>query len=156
MAREDEKPNEYNLLLQAMTEFVNTDPAETFWEVPRSVITSLSTRTSGDLPAGPNGFAKLIACFDAAQPCTGIRSVAVTKILHRKRPNLVPINDSRVRKFYGVKNSYVPLYAAIHDDLQDAETFAMLQALAAPYKGRDDRPMSILRALDIVIWMHEV
>jgi hypothetical protein len=151
---EGEKPNEYNMLFKAMAEFVNTESAEKFWEVPRSAIAALTSRDSGATVEGPSGFAKLIACLDAAQPCTGIRSVAVTKILHRKRPDLVPINDSRVRKFYGVKNSYPPVFNAIHNDLQDEETFKMLEGLAAPYRGLDDRPMAILRALDIVIWMY--
>jgi hypothetical protein len=152
--REGQEPNDYNMLFKAMVEFVNTESAEKFWEVPRSAIAALAGRQSGATVEGPPVFAKLIACLDAAQPCTGIRSVAVTKILHRKRPDLVPINDSRVRKFYGVKrNSYAPLFAAIHNDLQDEETFKMLQDLASPYTGLDGRKMSILRALDIVIWM---
>jgi hypothetical protein len=152
--REGQEPNDYNMLFKAMVEFVNTESAEKFWEVPRSAIAALAGRESGATVEGPSGFAKLIACLDAAQPCTGIRSVAVTKILHRKRPDLVPINDSRVRKFYGVKNSYPPVFSAIHNDLQDPETFKMLKDLASPYTGLDDRPMSILRALDIVIWMY--
>jgi len=152
--REGEEPNGCNVLLQAMTAFVNTASSEVFWEVPNSVISSQATRDSGMEVSGPQSFARLIACFDAAESCKGIRSVAVTKILHRKRPNLVPINDSRVRKFYGVKNSYAPLFAAIHRDLQDRETMKMLSDLAAPYTGLDGRPMSVLRALDIVIWMH--
>jgi hypothetical protein len=152
--REGQEPNDYNILFKAMEQFVNTEPAEKFWEVPREVIAGLAVRESGATVEGPTGFAQLIACLDAAEPCTGIRSVAVTKILHRKRPDLVPINDSRVQKFYGVKNSYPPVFNAIHNDLQDPETFEMLVDLAAPHKGLDDRPMSILRALDIVIWMY--
>jgi hypothetical protein len=151
--REGETLNEYNVLLRAMTAFVDTNSDEKYWEVPISAISALSTREVGDEVQGSPGLAQLVACFDAAQKCKGLGSVAVTKILHRKRPDLVPINDSRVRKFYGVKNSYAPLFAAIHNDLQDPETIAMLQDLAAPHTGLDGRPMSILRALDIIVWM---
>jgi hypothetical protein len=154
--REGETLNEYNVLLRAMTAFVETGSNEKFWEVPFSAVSALSTREAGDEVQGSPGLAQLVACFDAAQNCKGLGSVAVTKILHRKRPDLVPINDSRVRKFYGVKrNSYAPLFAAIHNDLQDEETFKMLQDLASPYTGLDGRKMSILRALDIVIWMKQ-
>jgi len=147
--------NCFNVLFQAMAAFVGTKSDEKFWEIPSAVVASLATRDRGDEVEVSPGFTKLLACFDAAQECEGLGSVAVTKILHRKRPDLVPINDSLVRKFYGVKNSYVPLFAAIHNDLQDPETFTMLEVLAAPHEGLDHRPMSILRALDIVIWMYE-
>ena len=147
--------NHFNVLFEAMVAFVNTESNEKFWEIPYSAVASLSTRERGDEVEGSPGFTKLLACFDAAQKCERLGTVAVTKILHRKRPDLVPINDSLVRKFYGVKYSYAPLFAAIHNDLQDEETFKMLQDLASPYTGLDGRKMSILRALDIVIWMYE-
>jgi len=153
--REGQEPNDYDILFKTMVQFVSTESNVKFWEVPYSAVASLSTRERGDEVEGSPGFTKLLACFDAAQECEGLGSVAVTKILHRKRPDLVPINDSLVRKFYGVKNSYVPLFAAIHNDLQAPETFTMLEVLAAPHEGLDHRPMSILRALDIVIWMYE-
>ena len=151
----EEEINHFNVLFEAMVAFVNTKSNEKFWEVPYSAVASLSTRERGDEVEGSPGFTKLLACFDAAQECERLGTVAVTKILHRKRPDLVPINDSLVRRFYGVKYSYAPLFAAIHNDLQDEETFKMLQDLASPYTGLDGRKMSILRALDIVIWMYE-
>lgn len=146
--------NPYNDLLSALRDFTSAKAASTFQSISTEVIAGLAQRESGEEVDGPSDFSLLIRCLDSANPCKGIRSVAVTKILHRKRPDLVPINDSRVRKFYGVKNSYVPLFGAIHADLQDTETLEMLQNLAMPYVGLDRRPMSVLRALDIVVWMH--
>jgi hypothetical protein len=146
--------NPYHALQCALNAFVSATPVSTFQGVSSDAVRNLAVRSSDDTPIGPEDFALFVRCLDAAEPCKGIRSVAVTKILHRKRPDLVPINDSRVRKFYGVKNSYAPLFEAIHADLQDKETTEMLLRLAEPHVGIDGRPMSLLRALDIVVWMH--
>jgi hypothetical protein len=146
--------NPYNTLLRKLSEFVSAPVISSFQSISADQISALANRESGSVIDGPPDFGLLIECLDAATPCKGIRSVAVTKILHRKRPDLVPINDSRVRKFYRVENSYAPLFGAIHRDLQDPETLELLKSLAKPHVGIDDRPMSILRALDIVIWMY--
>ncbi|MBU6330483.1 MAG: hypothetical protein KGR18_11095 [Acidobacteria bacterium] len=143
----------YGELLERMSAFTETPPAGDFRSIARSVIENLSTRDFDDEIGGPTDFNRLVVCLDAAKDCEGLTSVAVTKILHRKRPDLVPINDSRVRSFYGLKSGYPGLFKAIHSDLNDPETFQMLEDLAKPYVGIDGRPMTVLRALDIIIWM---
>jgi hypothetical protein len=95
-----------------------------------------------------------INCLDAVQPCKQLTSVVVTKILHRKRPELVPINDTLVRAFYGAKNSYASLFKAIRADVTNEETQALLDKCREGRRTTDGRDMSRLRALDIIVWMH--
>ncbi|GAB3477597.1 DUF6308 family protein [Amycolatopsis cihanbeyliensis] len=79
-------------------------------------------------------------------------AVTVSKVLHRLRPHLVPICDALVRRFY-LADQTVTFYRALHDDVR-----ANRDLLAAITRGRrtpDGRPLSELRALDIVIWHHE-
>lgn len=102
--------------------------------------------------SGTAGWGLVLKAIDAVQPCRGLRSVAVTKILHRKRPQLVPINDSRVRAFFGITDgSYSTVFRCIHEDVTTHGD--LLDTWRQPYMI-DKRPMSRLRALDIVIWMH--
>jgi len=148
-----EAPHRYGELLQQMRKFVGCGTQGDFRNIPASVVACLATREYGSDVGGPEDFNLLIGCLDAARDCKGVTSVAITKILHRKRPDLVPINDSRLRSFYGVKSGYPKLFEAIHRDLNDPETYEILRDLALPYVGDDGRPMSVLRVLDIVIWM---
>lgn len=82
-------------------------------------------------------------------------SVAVTKILHRKRPDLVPINDDRLRTFYGAGYGYARLFKAIWDDLQQAQVQQELGAWIQGVQTPSGRPLTMLRALDITVWMHQ-
>jgi len=98
------------------------------------------------------GWGAVLRALDVAQDCPGLTSVAVTKILHRKRPNLVPIVDSRMHAFYGTgRLGYAALFACIHDDLM--ENGPSLDALREPYLMGNGQQMSQLRALDIIVWM---
>jgi hypothetical protein len=78
--------------------------------------------------------------------------VTVSKVLHRLRPHLVPILDSRVFEFYGYGRYPKKTYAAMLSDLTQHRDW--LEPLAAQYTTPDGRPMSALRAADIIIWMH--
>lgn len=99
------------------------------------------------------GWGGVLRALTHVQGCRGLSSVAVTKILHRKRPDLVPINDSLVRQFYNVeRGGYQTLFETLHYDL--AENTALLDKLRAGYTTADGREMSRLRALDIMVWMH--
>ena len=88
----------------------------------------------------------------------------MAKVLHRKRPGLVPLFDSKVQIFYQVEACVPPappggrtvrefmvlLIRAMRQDLQDnADEFAQLAALV-PSGGP---PITPLRVLDIVVWM---
>lgn len=77
----------------------------------------------------------------------------MTKILHRKRPYLVPIFDSKVAQFYGTTPAKPrELWPALQRDVQDHGPW--LNQLAKGILTPDGRPLSRLRALDIVIWEH--
>ncbi|MEW1863063.1 DUF6308 family protein [Streptomyces sp. NPDC088194] len=92
----------------------------------------------------------------------GIKAVAVTKILHRKRPHLVPIFDSSVYRFYtgevppvgACRDTPRTLWPLYQSDLRAHRRW--LTELASHTVTPDGRPLSLLRAADIVIWEHEV
>lgn len=93
-----------------------------------------------------------------------VKGSLIAKVLHRKRPALLPLFDSRVAAFYRGddcipadwrgERSWVDyaglLVATMADDLRSsAEEFERLRAVA-PADGPELTP---LRVLDIVIWM---
>ncbi|MGY6499921.1 MAG: DUF6308 family protein [Acidimicrobiales bacterium] len=144
----------YAELVHLMEVFAATSASSTFAQLPAETLVGLRSRASGDEVDGPNDWRALVHCFDAAQQCKGITSVAVTKILHRKRPDLVPINDSRLRAFYGSGTGYSSLFQSIHSDLNRSDAAELLNALVDARTTPQGRPMTHLRALDIVVWMH--
>ena len=91
----------------------------------------------------------------------GIRGTIVSKVLHRKRPELVPLYDSRIFEAYTAPGA-IPrttdiawqqfmalLCTQMRDDLRaEAPAFAALQQLAAA----EGTPVSQLRILDILVW----
>ncbi|MCW2715464.1 MAG: hypothetical protein JWN88_2511 [Frankiales bacterium] len=91
----------------------------------------------------------------------GIRGTIVSKVLHRKRPDLVPLYDSRIFEAYTAPG-VIPrsphhswqqfmdmLCTQMRDDLQaEAEAFAELERLAAA----EGTPVTQLRILDILVW----
>jgi hypothetical protein len=91
-----------------------------------------------------------------------LKAIAVTKILHRKRPTFVPIFDREIHRFYfGVrpvigayKQTPRALWPVLQADLRANRPW--LTRLAATKRTPDDRPLSLLRAADIVIWQHMV
>ena len=91
----------------------------------------------------------------------GVRGTIVSKVLHRKRPDLVPIYDSRIFEAYtapGVLPRTLDrswqefmrlLCTQMREDLRTESTaFSELQ-LAAEEAGA---PISKLRILDILVW----
>ncbi len=90
----------------------------------------------------------------------GVRGTIVSKVLHRKRPDLVPIYDSRIFEAYtapGVISRYerswqdfiALLCSQMREDLRgEAEAFAELQEAAAGVGAELTR----LRILDILVW----
>ena len=95
-----------------------------------------------------------------------IKGTLIAKVLHRKRPELIPVYDSRVFHFYR-DDRCVPaarpgertwqqymgqLIPVMREDLQaNRDAFAELVALAPP----DGPRLTPLRALDIVVWMSQ-
>lgn len=83
----------------------------------------------------------------------GLKASKVTKMLHRKRPELVPIFDSKVALFYGeTPRRPSLLWPKIQHDLR--ENRGQLEEWADGAITPDGRRISLLRVLDIVIWGH--
>ena len=118
--------------------------------------------------AGPDLLKSIAAIYDPLDdPSVEERDVKgslLAKVLHRKRPSLIPLFDSRVRDFYRSDLAVPPaprgertfreymemLIPLIQEDLREnAEEFGRLAALAPP----DGPPLTPLRVLDIIVWM---
>lgn len=92
---------------------------------------------------------------------SGIRGTVVSKVLHRKRPDLVPLYDSRIFEAYTAPGA-IPggtdrpwqqfmalLCTQMRDDLNaEVDAFAALEELAAG----EGSPVTRLRILDILVW----
>jgi hypothetical protein len=91
----------------------------------------------------------------------GVRGTIVSKVLHRKRPDLVPLYDSRIDAGYRASGrmphdphrpwvEFVDLLCRLmRDDLQrEAEQFAALVEFAASRGAK----LTALRILDILVW----
>ena len=140
--------NSYSVMKSKMSDFLaKTKGLDLHFEnMPNEVFDEPDDSPYGDL-------IKLIK-FTKSK-CSGLSGVAVTKILHRKRPNLFPLIDRRIRTFYFGKNSGsdLNLLRLIHDDLQGSETVELLDKWRKQFVLANETQMSRLRALDIVIWM---
>ena len=145
----------YETLVKRMRAFLATPGPTTFIDLTTSQVSTLATRTRG-APVQGFRWSAFIQCLDAVQnTCPTLTSVAVTKILHRKRPDLVPLNDDRLRTFYGADNRYAPLFKAIWDDLQRPQVQRELRTWIDGVQTPSGRPLTMLRALDIIVWMHQ-
>ncbi len=91
----------------------------------------------------------------------GVRGTIVSKVLHRKRPDLVPLYDSRIFEAYTAPGALprstdrawadfiADLCRQMRDDLRgEAEVFDALEQLAV----QEGHPVSRLRILDILVW----
>lgn len=106
--------------------------------------------------------AELFAVLDEAPYAgRGVRGTILSKVLHRKRPDLVPLYDSRIFASYTApgaiersvhrswRESMTLLLSHMRDDLRrEAAAFDELVEVA----GAAGAPISRLRVLDILIW----
>ncbi|MGJ9403560.1 DUF6308 family protein [Arthrobacter sp. KK5.5] len=92
----------------------------------------------------------LAAANTAAIPVKWWTAVTVSKVLHRRRPHIVPLIDSRVHQFYGTKRPEA-LRKALWEDIRDNTSW--MTDLASTKTTPDGRPLSLLRLADILIWM---
>lgn len=118
--------------------------------------------------AGPELLKSVAALYDPLDDPTvedrDVKGSLLAKVLHRKRPALIPLFDSRVRDFYRHDDAVPPaprrertfreymemLVPFICADLREnAEEFTRLTELAPV----DGPPLTPLRALDIIVWM---
>lgn len=80
--------------------------------------------------------------------------VTVSKVLHRHAPHVVPIVDSRIRAFYGLPSGKEhKLRHALWEDIR--KNLDWLGDTCDGLTTPDGRPLSILRAADILIWSPE-
>lgn len=92
----------------------------------------------------------------------------LSKVLHRKRPTLIPLMDRHIIDWYrpitgerAPTRAWGPLLKAMQEDTSSQRVLSLASALAefAPAAGPDvigrdnGRPLSQLRAIDIAIWM---
>lgn len=106
---------------------------------------------------------RLYSVLDSDHRPQSVLGTTLAKVLHRKRPELIPLYDENVRRVYQdgdgapvplvVGRSWVEfmtlLAAAMRDDLnRSVEVWDDFRRLAP----RDGPPVSRLRALDIVAW----
>ena len=126
----------------------------------------------GQLPATPledtddAGIAAVARCFAVLdEPIyvrAGARGTIVSKVLHRKRPDLIPLYDSRIWTAYTIsgaigRGSHRPwvevMQALCHsmrsDLVNNGAEFAALRERAAAEGAR----LTPLRILDILVWM---
>lgn len=75
--------------------------------------------------------------------------ITVSKVLHRRRPHIVPLIDSRVYDFYGADYP-IEVRGALWEDIR--VNAGWLTDLAATKAAPDGRPLSLLRLADILIW----
>jgi len=144
--------NAYHQLRKAIAEVVEVAAAdESFLELDE---VALMTGTGGTATPGWVAFWK---AWNQVGETTGLTSVALTKILHRKVPSLIPILDSLVSGFYGISNHSdrrgVHTMLALHRDLTAHRDLA--EGWASQWALEDGRPMTLLRAVDIVVWTHQ-
>lgn len=123
----------------------------------QGVLDDLDGRTARfedqDLEAAGGPWSRVKEALVASDSTPDIKASKVTKILHRKRPNLVPIFDSRVSAYYGVSTRAPWLFwPVLQADVLKQRTW--LDELTAGRETPDRRPLSVLRAVDIVVWEH--
>lgn len=105
----------------------------------------------------------LFAVLDSTSRPRNVLGTTLAKVVHRKRPNLVPLYDEQVRRVYqdgdtaplppvtgrSWVNFMVLLAGRMQDDLNRALDFWDELTMMRPAGGP---PVSRLRALDIVAW----
>ena len=137
------------------------------------LLRELMPRIAGvaDLPpvalqdAGDDAVAQVAALFavldDAPYAGRGVRGTILSKVLHRKRPDLVPLYDSRIFESYTApgaversshrtwQESMTLLLQQMRADLQaEADAFGALERVAEHAGARLTR----LRILDVLVW----
>jgi hypothetical protein len=77
----------------------------------------------------------------------GVGWVTAGKLLARKRPKLIPVYDSVVREAVGAPKLF---WTWLHEQLQDPE---LIERIRAVRTEADVEHLSLLRTLDVAIWM---
>jgi hypothetical protein len=137
--------------------FLPTGPYHRLLEVMGTLLANDTAPTARfedqDFDASTGPWSLVEAALLASNDAPRIKAAKVTKVLHRKRPMLVPIFDTRMAKFYGTHRGHPwKLWEPLRRDL--LANHAWLTQLAGANRTPDGRPLTALRVLDIVIWEH--
>lgn len=85
---------------------------------------------------------------------TGIAKAIATKIVHKKRPNLIPVVDSVIARVYKLRSPTDLIFGPFRDDLiANHGALQPIKESAASVSGRD---ISVVRALELSIWLTSV
>ena len=131
-------------------------------EIPADLdLSDADDRVLARLEAIVAGLAEGDGEYGPALPDAG--RALVTKVLHRKRPRLVPMFDKAIADRYSRalpdrRAIRGPLFARlIRDDMADADNRVALAAISASLARSlaDDPVPSDLRLLDITVWMDD-
>jgi hypothetical protein len=102
---------------------------------------------------GPWTFVR--ACYVASENTKNIAASKVSKMLHRKQPNFIPIIDSKLVRFYGLSPKEPRKYwTALQADFRANRNF--LDNLSKGVFTSEEKQISSLRVADIIIWEHMV
>lgn len=85
--------------------------------------------------------------WDLLMTVEDVKRTKASKIMARKRPHLVPVQDRRVREALGAPRDY---WRWLQVWLQTDDHVAELEALRAAVGGVDD--ISLIRILDVAVW----
>jgi hypothetical protein len=131
------------------------------WEKRAPIERALRGITDADLIEANNGLSgqdQLSELIDAICSIRWVGLASATKILHKKRPALIPIFDSRVhgyycrRKYCSIKtgNHFIELTLSFHADLLSVE--GELRELHQRF-AQIGKPLTHSRILDHLIWI---
>lgn len=108
-----------------------------------------------DLDSDHGSWGLVRAVLATSQSTRGINGSRVSKMLHRKRPGLVPLFDPTVARFYARSvDDPVPFWRALQADIRANRETA--EGMAVGRTTPDYRPVTVIRAVDIAIWEHSV
>jgi hypothetical protein len=121
-----------------------------------------------ELPLNPLGhpvYQALVALYDAYKARAGLDKAKITKLLHLKRPHLVPVLDSVAERAYEARavalakelgQGKALYWAAMWNDARQnaAETAALKARLAEDRSTWALAALSPLRLQDILVWSH--
>ncbi len=108
--------------------------------------------------AGPEVVARVQALSELADPTTNL--ALISKVLHIKRPRLVPMLDRTLVDHYRSRlqvrgaTAWKPLVRALADDLRAPGNHAALISFSASVTDELETVPAALRLADIAIWMH--
>lgn len=143
--------------------YSTTGPHRQLRQAIEDVLTDHDSRSADFLsldltdPHGP--WARVRAAFEASYPVRNLKTVAVSKILHRKRPHLVPIYDRQLHRFYfhtlPVKwRAHERLWPVLQQDLNRHQPW--LAHLRDTHQPRTGPQLTLLRTADIIICEHQI